>query len=118
MAALVKGVQLSLRISRTSHIQTLLDKKGEEISSFDHTRQEDDIPALENIVKERLETLYHPACTARMAKLEDGGVVDARLRVHGLENVRIADASVFPTITSGHTVSVISLSTYKSRSII
>ena len=39
-----------------------------------------------------------------MAKLEDGGVVDAYLRVHGLENVRIADASVFPSIISGHTV--------------
>ncbi|PAV19339.1 alcohol oxidase [Pyrrhoderma noxium] len=38
-----------------------------------------------------------------MAKLEDGGVVDAYLRVHGLENVRIADASVFPSIISGHT---------------
>ena len=39
-----------------------------------------------------------------MAKLEAGGVVDAYLRVHGLENVRIADASVFPSIISGHTV--------------
>ena len=30
-------------------------------------------------------------------------VVDARLRVHGLENLRIIDASVFPTVTSGNT---------------
>lgn len=38
-----------------------------------------------------------------MAPLEDGGVVDTRLRVHGIEGLRVIDASVFPSIVSGHT---------------
>jgi len=56
-------------------------------------------------VRSHLETLYHPTSTARMAPLSDGGVVDPRLRVYGVQGLRVVDASVFPTITSGHTVS-------------
>ncbi|KIO30603.1 GMC oxidoreductase, partial [Tulasnella calospora MUT 4182] len=46
---------------------------------------------------------YHPSCTARMAPLGDGGAVDARLRVHGVQGLGIVDASVQPKIVSGHT---------------
>lgn len=60
---------------------------------------------LEDEVRERVETLYHPTSTCRMAKLEDEGVVDPSLKVYGLENVRVADASIFPRIVAGHTVS-------------
>lgn len=60
---------------------------------------------LESVIRERLDTLFHPTSTARMAPLEDGGVVDTYLRVRGVENLRIVDASIFPTIPSGHTVS-------------
>ena len=38
-----------------------------------------------------------------MAPLDKNGVVDARLRVHGIEGLRVVDASVFPTIVAGHT---------------
>lgn len=60
---------------------------------------------LRDYVRSHLETLYHPTSTARMAPLSDGGVVDPRLRVYGVHGLRVVDASVFPTITSGHTVS-------------
>jgi choline dehydrogenase len=56
-------------------------------------------------IRDHLETLYHPTSTARMAPLSEGGVVDARLKVHGIHGLRIVDASIFPTITSGHTAS-------------
>ena len=48
------------------------------------------------------ETTYHPVGTCRMGR---GGeaVVDERLRVHGLQGLRIADASIMPIITSGNT---------------
>jgi choline dehydrogenase len=59
---------------------------------------------LREYVRKYLETLYHPTSTARMAPLSDGGVVDARLKVHGVQGLRIVDASIFPMITSGHTV--------------
>lgn len=60
---------------------------------------------IEKVVRERLETLYHPTSTARMAPLEDGGVVDHYLRVYGIKGLRVVDASIFPTIIAGHTVS-------------
>ena len=53
--------------------------------------------------RQRANTVYHPTCTARMGTDPRESVVDARLRVHGLENLRIIDASVFPTVTSGNT---------------
>jgi choline dehydrogenase-like flavoprotein len=49
-------------------------------------------------------TIFHPVGTAKMGLPSDpGAVVDARLRVFGVEGLRIADASVMPAITSGNT---------------
>ncbi len=49
-------------------------------------------------------TIFHPVGTAKMGPASDPmAVVDARLRVHGVQGLRVADASVMPTITSGNT---------------
>ncbi len=48
-------------------------------------------------------TVYHPACTCRMGPDPGTSVVDARLRVHGLDGLRVCDASVFPTLIGGNT---------------
>jgi choline dehydrogenase len=47
-------------------------------------------------------TIFHPVGTTRMGS-DSEAVVDARLRVHGLDRLRVIDASVMPTITSGNT---------------
>ena len=47
-------------------------------------------------------TIFHPVGTCRMGS-DAGAVVDERLRVHGISGLRIADASIMPTITSGNT---------------
>jgi len=49
-------------------------------------------------------TIFHPVGTCKMGPASDPrSVVDHRLRVHGVPGLRIADASVMPTITSGNT---------------
>lgn len=48
-------------------------------------------------------TVYHPSCTARMGPEPAQAVVDAHLRVHGVEGLRVCDASVFPTLIAGNT---------------
>jgi choline dehydrogenase len=57
---------------------------------------------LEAYIRETADTVFHPVGTARMGS-DSMGVVDARLRVRGIEGLRVADASVMPTIPSGNT---------------
>ena len=53
-------------------------------------------------VKETAETTYHPVGTCKMGN-DPMAVDDDRLRVHGMEGLRVADASIMPTLTSGNT---------------
>ncbi|MCK2217792.1 GMC family oxidoreductase N-terminal domain-containing protein [Actinomadura sp. ATCC 31491] len=53
-------------------------------------------------VRERAETLYHPAGTCRMGA-DEGSVVDPTLRVRGVERLRVVDVSIMPTLNRGHT---------------
>jgi choline dehydrogenase len=48
-------------------------------------------------------TVYHPSCTCRMGPDATSSVVDARLRVHGVEGLRVCDASAFPSLIGGNT---------------
>src|SRR5262249_53097313 len=57
---------------------------------------------LEQKVRREVEHTYHPACTARIGS-ETDGVVDAELRVYGVDGLRRADASVFPVVPHGNT---------------
>lgn len=54
-------------------------------------------------IRARADTVFHPVSTCRMGISEKDSVVDARLRVHGMQQLRVVDASVFPTVTSGNT---------------
>ncbi len=53
-------------------------------------------------VRAETQHMYHASCTARIGSAEDG-VVDAELRVHGVDGLRVIDASVMPRIASGNT---------------
>lgn len=57
---------------------------------------------LEAEIRRTVEHTYHPSCTARIGSEADG-VVGADLKVHGIEGLRVADASVFPVVPHGNT---------------
>jgi choline dehydrogenase-like flavoprotein len=56
----------------------------------------------EAMIRQRADTIYHPVGTCRMGE-DQMAVVDAQLRVHGLQGLRVVDASVMPTLVSGNT---------------
>lgn len=58
---------------------------------------------LKEYVRANCWSVYHPVGTASMLPKEDGGVVDASLKVYGTSNLRVADLSILPMEVSGHT---------------
>ena len=72
---------------------------GEEIAPGAHLQKDDE---LLEWVRKNAETTYHPIGTCKMGA-DTMAVVDSELRVHGIAGLRIADASIMPTLTSGNT---------------
>ncbi|KAK0235980.1 hypothetical protein EDD85DRAFT_922071 [Armillaria nabsnona] len=99
---LVRGFKLCLRISETEPLATLLDQNCEDAELDHHQRTKNDAE-IEEMIRSRMETLYHPTSTCRMAPLKEGGVVDVSFCVYGIKGLRVCDASIFPSIISGHT---------------
>ena len=59
--------------------------------------------ALENFVRDSVITYWHQTCTAKMGH-DSMSVVDGNLKVYGMENLRVADGSIMPRITTGNTM--------------
>jgi choline dehydrogenase len=59
--------------------------------------------AIDAFVRDKVESAYHPSCTCKIGSADDPmAVVDAQLRVFGLEGLRIVDSSVMPSVTTGN----------------
>ena len=75
------------------------DLYGKELTPGKHIKTDEEfLDAARDIVQSN----WHPTSTCRMGN-DDLSVVDQRLRVHGLGGLRIADASIMPTVVSGNT---------------
>jgi choline dehydrogenase len=93
----VAGARLIRALRNTAAMRALIEAPH----GFDVADANDEAVVAD--FRKRAGTVYHPTCTCRMAPAAKGGVVDHRLRVHGVEGLRIADASVFPNVTSANT---------------
>ncbi len=96
IAPLVAGIKLSRRIAAQRPLRSIVDGElwpGPEAQSDGE---------IEDFVRERAFTLYHPVGTCRRGVGPDA-VVDAELRVRGIDGLRVIDASVMPVITRGNT---------------
>ena len=100
-------MRLCHKVAQQEPISSLLDHECDRQDLDHHIHLKSDTE-LEEIVRERVETVYHPTSTCRMAPLDQGGVVDSRLKVYGVDGLRVCDASIFPSIVSGHTVCFLS----------
>jgi choline dehydrogenase-like flavoprotein len=97
VATLVRGVRFARRILKAPSLARLVSREilpGEDAPDDDAT--------LEAHVREYAKTVFHPVGTCRMGSDADA-VVDTRLRVHGIEGLFVADASVMPEIVRGNT---------------
>ncbi len=92
----LEGVKFVRQLTQTPTMRALI---GEEIHPGATTSSDEDL--LQHI-REHGATVYHPSCTCRMGADPDHNVVNADLKVHRLAGLRIADASVFPTLPAGN----------------
>ncbi|HUP09728.1 MAG TPA: choline dehydrogenase [Caldimonas sp.] len=94
---LVKGGQIQQRIIESSPFDPARGKMVYPVPAGDEAAMIDDI-------RSRADTQYHPAGTCKMGPSNDPmAVVDAQLRVRGIEGLRVADASIMPTLIGGNT---------------
>jgi len=109
----------SIRITRRIVAQPALAMfKPEEYLPGQQVR-DDDEAALEQAAGDIGTTIFHPVGTARMGREDDvRAVVDARLRVIGLRGLRVIDASVMPSITSGNTNSPVMMIAEKGATMV
>jgi choline dehydrogenase len=96
----VEAAIAGVRLVRTLSQQSALAKEiAQEIEPGSDAQSDD---ALLAHIRGTGASIYHPTCSARMGT-DDRAVVDARLRVHGIDGLRVIDGSVMPAVVSGNT---------------
>ena len=92
---MMRGVKMALELFKTEAFAPFIDK----ISMPEKYDTDED---LLNHIMDKVETCYHPVGTCKMGH-DEMAVVDDELNVRGIANLRVADASIMPTIISGNT---------------
>ncbi|BAY50518.1 glucose-methanol-choline oxidoreductase (plasmid) [Scytonema sp. HK-05] len=93
---LVAGIKLMRQLFQTSAFDEF---RGKEIAPGVDVQSDE---ALEAYIRDACSTEWHPVGTCKMG-IDPMAVVDPELRVHGVEGLRVVDASIMPTITTGNT---------------
>ncbi len=95
MDQLVTGVKKALEIYKQKSFEPYLEKVN---APIDASSDE----AIKTHIRKSVETVYHPVGTCKMGN-DEMAVVDNELRVHGVTNLRVIDASIMPKIVTGNT---------------
>lgn len=93
---LVEGVKIARKIVQARAFDSF---RGEELVPGDQVQQEEDI---QEFIRNHAQTLYHPVGTCKMGN-DAMAVVNSRLQVHGVQGLRVVDASIMPSIVGGNT---------------
>lgn len=93
---LLEGIKLSRELANTRSFDNL---RGEEIAPGDAVTSKSE---LSEYIRQVASTVWHPVGTCKMG-IERDAVVNPQLQVHGVEGLRVVDASIMPTITCGNT---------------
>ncbi|HEU5102789.1 MAG TPA: choline dehydrogenase [Roseiflexaceae bacterium] len=96
IAVIVQGVQIARELAATRAFAPFV---GEAIQPGAELRSDEEIRAY---IRASASTVYHPTGTCKMG-LDPLAVVDSQLRVHGVDGLRVADASIMPAIVNGNT---------------
>jgi len=95
-----KGIINAVKIARNILAQSpLAENNGDEILPSKNVQSDEDILTF---AQNKANTIYHPVGTCKMGN-DELAVVDQNLKVHGIENLRVIDASIMPTLISGNT---------------
>ena len=95
--ALLQASQLLRRLAATPAFSAVIESELAPGAALQSPEQ------LIEDIRQRASTVFHPVSTCRMGPHASQAVVNAKLQVHGLQSLRVVDASVFPTLTSGNT---------------
>jgi choline dehydrogenase-like flavoprotein len=95
LETMVAGFKVTRRLLETPALRALQKK-----DIFTEGVETDD--QIRALLRQRVDTVYHPVGTAKMGS-DAMAAVDARLKVHGMEGLRVVDASVMPTLIGGNT---------------
>ena len=97
----IKDFRLCVRLTREIFAQKALAPfRGKELQPGSHVQSDAEIDAF---VRAKADSAYHPSCTYKMGQPSDPtAVVDPQTRVLGVENLRVVDASIMPSVVSGN----------------
>lgn len=97
MQSMIDGIERAREVMATRTMRGSVGRELHPGPGYGSTRSD-----LERAVRAEVEHTYHPSCTARMG-VPGEGVLDESLRVHGVDGLRVVDASAMPRVTHGNT---------------
>ncbi|GJJ10294.1 hypothetical protein Clacol_004520 [Clathrus columnatus] len=106
MKVIVRGCRLIYKLAHTEPFASMLELNPKPDYPFfwpgcaDPDKITDG--ELSEWVRKNASPTFHPGCSCKMGTSEDSSVVNNKLEVHGIESLRIIDASIFPNLVSGH----------------